>query len=279
MLDALGFAGNTEGLSLVVIDELDGNGPGVLLAAFGTTGAGASGAALRTVRQALQGSATTFTSDPALDSQWRSLLQTIDPPSAYGAGGRGSGINAGRGRGGRGSYTGATMPRSIDSPNAAGRGGRGRGRGAPLGRGGARPAIGTPHERPYGVWLPGLQRVSKLLNGTAGVRRVASSKVHKIDPRIDRAASDPPPDDPDGESVVASGTDGGGPRPGGVKDRLIIRIDGTGNYGAHRLQCGYENSRGLRTQQLFVSCDPSFSLDQLRDVLRALQPVLNFLLE
>ena len=121
-------------------------------------------------------------------------------------------------------------------------------------------------ERPLGVWLPGLKRVSKLLNGTAGVRRVASSKVHK---KLMVAR------DGDGEAIIE-----GPPVVGGVGiDRLVIRIDGTGNYGAHRLVATYENDRGLRTQQLFVSCEPSFSLGELRDVLRALQPVLNFVLD
>ena len=59
----------------------------------------------------------------------------------------------------------------------------------------------------------------------------------------------------------------------------MIRIDGTGNYGAHRLVASFENAAGLRTQQLFVSCEQSFSLGELRDVLRALQPVLNFVLD
>ena len=141
-----------------------------------------------------------------------------------------------------------------------------------------------PYDRPYGVWLPGLQRVMKLLNGTAGVRRVASSRVHRkgFEARGPTQLTD---DDDDEEDEVKDGDDdgdAGGAGGGGVsgtKGRLVIRIDGTGNYGAHRLVASFENDRGLRTQQLFVSCERDFSLAQLRDVLRALQPVLNFILD
>ena len=64
-----------------------------------------------------------------------------------------------------------------------------------------------------------------------------------------------------------------------LRGRGQVRIDGQGSYGAHRLVASFENARGLRTQQLFVSCEKDFSLAQLRDVLRALQPVLNFVLD
>ena len=61
--------------------------------------------------------------------------------------------------------------------------------------------------------------------------------------------------------------------------QLIIRIDGAGNYGAHRLLASYRDASSYRTQLLFVSCEDYFPLGELREVMRALQPVLNFVLE
>ena len=141
--------------------------------------------------------------------------------------------------------------------------------------------------------LPGLRRVTQLLNGTAGVKRVASSRVHrKRNPLTDGAeGGGAEGDDADADGAEAGSSEGGDEGTGsggavtteasvsGVLNRLVIRIDGTGNYGAHRLVASFENDRGMRTQQLFVSCEPDFSIGQLRDVLRALQPVLNFILD
>ena len=64
-----------------------------------------------------------------------------------------------------------------------------------------------------------------------------------------------------------------------MSERLVVRFDGQGNYGAHRLRASFENTRGVRTQELYVSCEDSFSLAELREVLRALQPVLDFTLD
>ena len=61
-----------------------------------------------------------------------------------------------------------------------------------------------------------------------------------------------------------------------VRDRLVIRVDGMGSYGAHRLRASYETGRGARTQELYVSCEAGFGLPQLCEVLRALQLVLEF---
>ena len=193
-----------------------------------------------------------------------------------GAGSRGSGRGMAAGRGyGRGGGANNLAP----TRQALNGGTRGRGRGsAPGARGsfgrGVAPPFGvpnaSPYERPYGVWLPGLRRVAKLLNGTAGVKRVASSRVHK---KLNGTGDDEGRW-PKGDEAVASASG-----INGVEDRLFIRIDGTGNYGAHRLVATYENERGLRSQQLFVTCERGFSIAQLRDVLRALQPVLNFILD
>ena len=146
--------------------------------------------------------------------------------------------------------------------------------------------------RPLGVWLPGLKRVSKLLNGTAGVRRVASSKVHRI--AESRRPAVAPPDEATqqaaADGTVAGGDESGGEgdgaagdaAPGGVRgmrERLVVRFAGQGNYGAHRLRATYRNNRGLRTQELYISCEDGFSLAELREVLRALQPVLDFVLD
>jgi len=136
--------------------------------------------------------------------------------------------------------------------------------------------------------------VAKLLNGTAGVRRVASSRVHKKgfeqaataattggeEGGEGGAAAGGAPPSPEG--ATGGGATGGSPlegEAGPMINRLVLRIDGQGSYGAHRLVASFENARGLRTLQLFVSCEKDFSLAQLRDVLRALQPVLNFVLD
>jgi hypothetical protein len=47
----------------------------------------------------------------------------------------------------------------------------------------------------------------------------------------------------------------------------------------HRLLASYRDASSYRTQLLFVSCEDYFPLGELREVLRALQPVLNFVLE
>ena len=80
---------------------------------------------------------------------------------------------------------------------------------------------------------------------------------------------------------MPGGAAGGGVIGGvsGVNERLVISFEGQGNYGAHRLRACYENPRGIRTQELYVSCDDTFSLAELREVLRALQPVLDFVLD
>ena len=121
--------------------------------------------------------------------------------------------------------------------------------------------------RPFGVWLPGLKRVAKLLNGTAGVARVASSKVHRVAV-------------PSGDDVAEAdaGADAGADD-GPSKQELVIRFDGKGNHGAHRLRASFFSRRGCRTQELYVNCEDTFSLSELGEVLRALQPVLDFKLE
>ena len=311
LLSSLGFGTVSDGLAIVVAGGFSEENPGgMLVGALGASGSqGAADAALKSTLNLLRkttmdaadaagGLEKTFTSDPTLTDGWDTLLQAIGSGAS-----RGSGRGESRGRG-----------------VIRGRGGRGRGRGggrgggpAPAWQGVGPPPIGaveargdrggwtgtapTP-ERPLGVWLPGLKRVSKLLNGTAGVRHVASSKVHK------KFASPPPSSPPPaaaGESLDAKmreelglpPVDGAAPiepaaddeyrsaeaRLGGVRNRLVIRIDGMGNYGAHRLRASFETNYGLRTQELYVSCEKGFSLAELRDVLRALQPVLDFVLD
>jgi len=139
---------------------------------------------------------------------------------------------------------------------------------------------GRPY-RPYGLWLPGLRKVAKLLNGTVGIKRVASSRVYRKpnatrDDSADSGWNENPA--PASGSAQASMWDSVN-SVNSVRDRLIIRIQGTGDFGAHRLVASFVNDRGLRTQQLFVTCEPDFSIAQLRDLLRALQPVLNFILD
>lgn len=284
LLSALGFGALSDGLAIVVAGGFDNEGGGGAL--VGTLrAAGSSGAALalRSTMDLLESNrlpakpildAPTFASDPALSSQWETLLETLEGKTALGRGGRGAvGERGGRGIG----------------PRGGGRGGRGRGRGGindHVGRGRGVEASWGPRsteewstgeaatpERPLGVWLPGLKRVSKLLNGTAGVRRVASSKIHRLRTRL--------PAEGGAEDGVPGGAAGGGVIGGvsGVNERLVISFEGQGNYGAHRLRACYENPRGIRTQELYVSCDDTFSLAELREVLRALQPVLDFVLD
>ena len=54
---------------------------------------------------------------------------------------------------------------------------------------------------------------------------------------------------------------------------------GKGSYGAHRIVASVETDKEIRTQQLFVSCERNYSLGELREVLRALQPVLDFVFD
>ena len=71
-------------------------------------------------------------------------------------------------------------------------------------------------------------------------------------------------------------------RPGSAADgapSLVVRIDGAGSFGAHKLRATYVDAGSLRTQTLYVKGDASLQVAQLRDVLRALQPVLNFELD
>jgi hypothetical protein len=251
---------------------------------------------------------STFKADPGLADQWQLLFQTLDGPANAANGGGLGGLGDGTGSGG-----GGRVPNLASTPNLAsadwtfgrGRGGRGTGRGGrgmPLsrgegGRGGA--SVGGPTPlRPYGVWLPGLKRVAHLLNGTAGVRHVASSKVHRKLPNgatskeadgeagatEGGAASAAAPEEEGaatGAAAAAPGVGIGSPWPNVSSDggQLIIRIDGAGNYGAHRLLASYRDASSYRTQLLFVSCEDYFPLGELREVLRALQPVLNFVLE
>ena len=85
----------------------------------------------------------------------------------------------------------------------------------------------------------------------------------------------------DGDDDERAGGDGRARR--GAKSmmwgRLAIRFDGEGNFSAVRLRASFENHRlPLRSQLLYVTCEPSFSLEDLREVVRALQPVLDFVL-
>ena len=140
--------------------------------------------------------------------------------------------------------------------------------GAPLGepgrppRGPRRVAVSTRELRgatrardPRGeyklVFLPGLYKVAKLLNGTTGVRAVTSS-------RISRALAAPPDLITDDDA------------------QLSIAINGTGRRGAHRLCASGGAGWRDKTQQLYVECEGGFDEHNLREVLRALSLVLHF---
>ena len=60
---------------------------------------------------------------------------------------------------------------------------------------------------------------------------------------------------------------------------LVVRMEGSGSFGAHKLRASYVDANSLRTQMLYVKGDATLQLAQLRDVLRALQPVLDFELD
>ena len=345
VLLALGFAGSRTGaaavlapgsLALVILGDVadgraaDGRAPAVepkMLGAFGASGANAAANALRSAIEILISDsidapsakvedplvdialpAATFSPDASLAEQWQDLLSTID--SAQGGarraerwqqrpGGRGAAGGRGlRGSGGRG------VP-GRGAPLVRGRGGGGWPAEQLGGRGSN--GMGAQFARPYGVWLPGLRRLAHLLNGTAGVSHVASSKVHRKLPAERRTGGGAGSDGAGSDSVSSDGSfdqaatptgvergpqgqaadgdnDGAGPTDGGMEaaadpGQLRIRIDGTGLYGAHKLVASYRDGSGLRTQLLYVSCDKQFGLGQLREVLRALQPVLSFILD
>ena len=271
LLTSLGLAPRSDGLAVAVVGGFDESRRPSLIGAFDASGSGSSELALRSTVELLEQSRPAASSkaagspasdDPALDPnlarQWQSLLQTLE--------GRRDGApeRGGRGELPRGRVEASWGPRSP-TPERWSTG-----------------TEATP-ERPLGVWLPGLKRVSKLLNGTAGVRRIASSKVHRVTSLGTSAARR---DDETGSGEGASDNRGANDNRGGVvggvsgvSERLVIRFDGQGNYGAHRLRAYFQNARGTRTQELYVSCDDSFSLAQLREVLRALQPVLDFVLD
>ena len=312
LLSSLGYGQLADGLEFVVVGGL-GEGDsaegasGTLIGAFGASGNGASGAALRSILELFeQVPPPTFASDPALDTQWKSLLSAIERPGGEGGrGGRGAGRGA-RGRGrvvrGRGRMPERPPPRvqswpRPEDPGSEFWGGSGSttgGNGLPGWSGTA----ATP-DRPLGVWLPGLKRVSRLLNGTAGVVRVASSKIYRV-PAANASFYRVAPTNSNGDSASlsasAEGAEVGGDRDGGDGDdderagrsrrsksvtwgRLAIRFDGEGNFNAVRLRASFENHRSpLRSQLLYVTCEDSFSLEELREVLRALQPVLDFVL-
>ena len=101
------------------------------------------------------------------------------------------------------------------------------------------------------VFLPGLYKVAKLLNGTTGVRAVTSS-------RISRALAAPPDLITDDDA------------------QLSIAINGTGRRGAHRLCASGGAGWRDKTQQLYVECEGGFDEHNLREVLRALSLVLHF---
>ena len=108
--------------------------------------------------------------------------------------------------------------------------------------------------------------MSKLLNGTAGVRRVASSKVHRVF-------------EPSGARSEGEGGGSASVRGAGL-NKLSISFNGVGNYGAHRLLAVFESERGVRTQLLFVSLEAEMmGEDELREMLRVMQPVLEFVLD
>ena len=166
-----------------------------------------------------------FAPDPTLARQWERLMRSVD-----GAGGERGGAPLGEpGRPPRGPRRVAVSTREL--------------RGATRAR--------DPRGEYKLVFLPGLYKVAKLLNGTTGVRAVTSS-------RISRALAAPPDLITDDDA------------------QLSIAINGTGRRGAHRLCASGGAGWRDKTQQLYVECEGGFDEHNLREVLRALSLVLHF---
>lgn len=162
-----------------------------------------------------------------------------------------SGVARGRGRGGRGA------PGRGD-----GRGARGRGSEKEwtyVWRDGEKQwnyGEKTYEFRPLGTWVPGFRTVRDFLQSVDGIVRVAPSKVYGVHKPSE-----------DVEWVLKEGRE---------LNRLYVIVNGEGYAGAHRLTALFANDRGMRTQQLYVTCRPDYTLDDLREVLRALQAVAKF---
>lgn len=175
----------------------------------------------------------------------------------------GSQTQPGRGRGSKERVDSSARGRgSPAQPTASAKGtaskaqadGRGRGRGAPRasGRGAGRGETAEEFvvAADSGTYLPGLVRIVTTLNGTLGITQVSASPIAAVE----------------GRSTS-------------VSKSLSIKLQGVDKKGTHRIVATFSNESGLRSQTLLVFCDKDFAAAQLWDLLRALQPALNFVLD
>ena len=231
----------------------------------------------------LESIGATFVPDPALEDEWKSMLNSN-----------------GGGRGGRPPPQQPPQQRNGDRRAPQPREGRGGAAAARSAQGGR---VNNNNEEGYKfVYLPGLFQVARLLNNTAGVQAVGSSRIRKSPPPTLTLVTD----EGGGRRLVADGDDdgveaeeeGGGEGDGealveliadaaGAADaaaaaeatddstRLRVGLQGM-SRGAHQLYCRGGRRWQGKTQLLFVTLEENFTREKLVEKLRALELVLDF---